>query len=86
MNFDNDTTYFINFSPASGISIDRYRAPGACINEDVRGLVADMRDNRAGTCELDGSLAALEDGSLWGDDDQTILELLHASIREPLHP
>ena len=74
--------YYINFTPADGISIDTYRAPGAFVNGDVRGLVADIRANRAGTCELDGSLAALEDGSLWEDEDQEILELLHATIRE----
>ena len=74
--------YIINFSPVSGISIDRHRAPGASVDDDVRGLVADIRANRAGRCLLDGARDALEDGSLWEDDDQETLELLHATIRQ----
>ena len=74
-------TYFINFGPVSGVSINTYRKPEGSANDDVRGLVEDIRANRAGCCDLEGAKAALEDGSLWSDDDQETLELLHDVIR-----
>lgn len=73
---------FINFTPMAGVSIDTYRKPEGSVNDDVRGLVEDIRANRAGTCDLDGAKAALEDGSLWSDDDQETLELVHNAINE----
>lgn len=75
-------TYFINFDPMTGVSINTFRKPEGSMNDDVRGLVEDIRANCAGTCDLDGAKAALEDGSLWSDDDQETLELVHAAIRE----
>lgn len=75
-------TYFINFAPMTGVSINTFRKPEGYANDDVRGLVEDIRANRAGTCDLDGAKAALEDGSLWNDDGQEALELLHSAISD----
>lgn len=75
-------THFINFDPMSGVSIDTFRKPEGSANDDVRGLVEDIHADRPGCCDLDGAKAALEDGSLWSDDDQKTLELLHSAIRD----
>ena len=73
-------THFINYSPVTGLSIKTFRNTGA-FNGDVVGLVDDIMDGREGCCELDGALDALEDGSLWSDEQQEVLEDLHALIR-----
>lgn len=75
-------TCFINFDPARGLSIATYRQPQGACNGDVLGLVEDIRAGRPGCCDLEGAKAALEDGSLWTDDDQETLELLHAAVSE----
>lgn len=73
---------YINYAPATGVSINTFRKPEGYANNDVRGLVEDIRAERQGTCDLDGAEAALEDGSLWSDGDQEALELLHNAIRD----
>lgn len=71
---------FINFDASVGVSINTFCKPDGTYNDDVRGLVEDIRAGRPGCCDLDGSKAALEDGSLWADGDQETLELVHAAI------
>lgn len=74
--------YFINYSVNSGVSINTFRQAGGHANEDITGLVDDMMTGRDGCCPLDGSKAALEDGSLWQGSDATqeVLEQLHSAI------
>lgn len=73
---------FINYTPMTGVTIDSYRKPEGSFNDDVRGLVDDVRAGRPGCCDLDGALAALEDGSLWTDEDQEAIESVHAAIKD----
>lgn len=72
--------HFINYNAHTGLSINTYRAPEGYANSDVTGLVEDIHAERSGCCPLEGALEALEDGSLWQDADQEILEELHALI------
>ena len=74
--------YFINFNAQTGrITINRYRNNGMA-NADVIGLVEDMEKGISSTCSVKGALAALEDGSIWNDDQQEIIENLHATLWE----
>ena len=74
--------YFINFNAQTGsITIDTYRNNGMA-NADVIGLVEDIEKEISSTCSLEGALTALEDGSIWNDDQQEIIENLHAAIME----
>lgn len=73
--------HFINYdAQLDNVFIATYRQASGYTNEDITGLVDDMKNNQSGCCPLEGSLNALEDGSLWEDEDQTILELLHHKI------
>lgn len=75
-------THFINYSPDTGLSISTFRGAEGYANGDITGLVEDIRAGRPGNCPLDGALDALEDGSTWSDEDQSIIEEIHASVRE----
>ena len=72
--------YFLNFQPEYGITISSFRKPECSVNADVIGLVDDIQNNRAGCCSLEGSLEALEDGSLWADRDEDEITALHNAI------
>lgn len=73
---------FINYHPVTGVSINTYREPGGYFNDDVCGLVSDMVSEQPGCCPLEGSREALEDGGLWEDYEQAIIEHLHGFITE----
>lgn len=74
--------HYINYGPGVGVTINTYRQADGYYNDDVRGLVDDMRHDRAGCCPLAGARAALQDGSLWADADREALETLHATVVE----
>ena len=71
--------YFINFDPLTGFSVTTYRNQVTWCG-DVTDLVSDARSNNAACCPIDGAKDALEDGSLWEDDDQETIEDLHNVI------
>lgn len=73
---------FINYSPLTGVSINSFRQPSGYANWDVDGLVVDIIAGRDSSCRLEGAKDALEDGSLWPDNDvvQEVLEEVHAAI------
>ena len=73
-------TWFINYRPEIGISINTWRVPGGYCNDDILGLVDDIRDGCAGCCPLAGAPDALKDGSLWADGMEDILEALHYAV------
>ena len=72
--------WFINYRPEIGFSVNGWRVPGGYFNDDVLGLVDDVLGECAGSCPLDGAKDALEDGSLWADGMENILESLHYAI------
>lgn len=74
--------YFINYNAqTSSITINTYRNNGfGSLN--VLGLVGDIQRGLLSNCPLEGALAALEDGSIWNDAQQEIIENLHATILE----
>ena len=73
---------FINYSVNTGLSVNTYRAPQGWANGDICGLVDDIVSGRDGSCPLEGTLAALEDGGLWQGSNATqeILEEIHELI------
>ena len=75
-------TYFINYNPMTGFSINTFREPNGYCNEDVLGLVEDVQNGASSCCMLDGAKDALEDGSLWTDEQQEIVESIHSVITE----
>lgn len=75
-------TYFINYdATVDHISINTFRKPAASAG-DICDVVAGIRAGESVCCDLDGAKDALEDGSLWTDEDQPALEALHWAIRE----
>lgn len=71
------TNYFINYDQHTGLSIDSYRNPSATVG-DITDLIAAVKsEDESITCQLEGAKAALEDGSIWQDDDQDALEEVH---------
>ena len=74
--------YFINYDPATGVAINTYRQPNGYANDDVVELVDDMVAGRPGNCPLEGAKDALEDGSLWNDEDEHIINQIHNLIQE----
>lgn len=77
--------YFINYSAQNDhYSIDTFRATGASYNDDVVGLIEDVKAGHSSCCPLDGTKDALEDGSVWAGTGATEedLEYLHARICE----
>ena len=74
------TKYYINFHPETGVSVNIYRQPVGVASADIAGLVEDYRKNRAGCCPLEGAMEALEDGSLWSDDQQDAVEDIHHDV------
>jgi hypothetical protein len=73
---------FINYSTQTGLSINTFRTPSGYANSDIIGLVDDICAGKDSCCPLDGSKAALEDGSLWAECPDETLEDLHALICE----
>jgi len=73
---------FINFTSATGVHVLSYRRAETCSNLDVTGLIEDIRAHRSASCPLAGARAALEDGSLWTDEDQFAIELVYAAITD----
>lgn len=75
-----DMTYFINYNPRNGITIDTTPNDG-WDNDHVSGLVQNMADKVRGHCPLEGAKAALEEDA-WAGTDATpeILEEIHAVI------
>jgi len=72
---------FINYMPDEGITISSRRQCYGYASCDVIGLVEDISAGVPGCCPLGGAQEALEDGSLWGDRDQSTLEAIHSAIR-----
>ena len=77
------TTLFLNYSVNTGLSINTFRNTGY-FNDDVAGLVEDMLAGKNSSCDLEGALDAVRDGSLWSDNDdvQGVLEYIDAAICE----
>lgn len=75
-------TDFINYNPLTGFSINSFRETGGWCNADVLGLVEDVQNGASGFCMLEGAKDALEDGSLWTDEQQEIVESIHNVITE----
>jgi transcriptional regulator with XRE-family HTH domain len=74
------TTMFINYDKNTGLSIDSFRNPSATVG-DITDLVAAVKtEDESITCQLEGAKDALEDGSIWQDDDQEALEEVHDFI------
>ena len=73
---------FINNCPTTGITINSFRKARGYANSDVVGLVDDILNGRPGCCPLEAAKDALEDGSLWDDDDHTkeATSLIHTLI------
>lgn len=74
---------FINYnSDTDCISLNTFRQPSGYYHGDVTGLVTDILAGISCSCALEGTKAALEDGSLWQDDDDTqvTIEFLHDLI------
>lgn len=71
------TNYFINYDQHTGLSIDTFRNPSATVG-DITDLVEAVKNgNESIVCQLEGAKGALEDGSIWQDDDQDALEEVH---------
>lgn len=73
---------FINYSSHCGITINSFRNTSGFANSDVKGLVEDILAENDGSCPLEGSRSALQDGTLWNDTffTQDVLEAIHAAI------
>ena len=72
---------FINYDKHTGLSINTYRNPDATLG-DITDVVAAVKNgDESVCCDLDGALDALEDGTLWTDDDQETIEYIHDEIR-----
>lgn len=78
-------TLFINYNANAALAADAVfisQERGGLFNECVIGLVEDMVNDRSGSCPLEGSLEALEDGAAWAGTNATeeILEMLHDAV------
>lgn len=74
------TNYFINYDQHTGLSIETFRNPSASIG-DITDLVEAVKNgDESVVCQLEGAKDALEDGSIWQDDDQSALEEVHDFI------
>lgn len=78
------TTLFLNYNAGTKtVSVNTFRNAGY-VNFDVIGLVDDIVMGVSGCCELEGSLDAVRDGSIWAGTDATqeILEMIDSAICE----
>jgi hypothetical protein len=73
-------TDFINYNPMTGFSINTFRDSDGYYNDDVLGLVEDVQNGASSCCMVEGAKDALEDGSLWTDAQQEIVESIHNAI------
>lgn len=72
---------FINYDFNVGLSINSGQNPAGYANSDVQGLVEDlMSDTLHSSCPLDGALKALNDDSLWSEDERDIVESIKVAI------
>lgn len=74
--------YFINYdADTDHLSISTFRNTGYA-NSDVLSLVDGIHFSDSGNCELEGAKEALEDGSIWMDEDEHIVNQLLNLIQE----
>lgn len=75
-------TMFVNYIPHTGVTVSRSRQPGAYYGEICDVAAAVTYNHESCCCDLDGALAALEDGAYWQDHRVTTeaLEVIHAAI------
>ena len=74
-------TLFIKYDFNVGLSISPERNPAGYANSDVQGLVEDMMSESShSSCPFDGALKALNDDSLWSEDERDIVESIRAII------
>lgn len=72
---------FINYDFNVGLSVSPERNPAGYANSDVQGLVEDvMSESSHSSCPFDGALKALNDDSLWSEDEREIVESIKAVI------
>lgn len=75
------STLFIKYDFNVGLSISPERNPAGYASSDVQGLVEDMMSEGShSSCPLDGALDALNDDSLWPEDEREIVESIKAVI------
>lgn len=70
---------FINYNNGEGLTLTEF---AAYAETDIQDFVDSVQRDISQSAPLDGALAALEDGSLWADDQQPLIEEIHALITE----
>ena len=75
---------FINYTPATGVTVNTFRRLGAYYGEISDVALAVTYNHESCCCALDGAKAALEDGEYWQGSRATpeALEMIHAAITE----
>lgn len=65
---------FINYSPISGYSLNTFRKPDTSYSDNVVDFVKDVTREMSASCPFEGAIDALNDGSLFTDDDYDVVE------------
>lgn len=75
---------YLNYCPVIGFSVSTAPQPDGYFNSCSVGFIEDLAQQKPSSCPLDGALDALEDGSLWLDDDaiKAALESAHGYLME----